>query len=76
MSTDDIVDTSLVPAETDKAEKPETSQTGERTDSKQSAPRGSRDFSDEERAMIIAMTKELGVANVAHEIGVNAKLIH
>ena len=76
MSTDDIVDTSLVPAETDKAEKPEMSQTEERTDSKQSAPRGSRDFSDEERAMIIAMTKELGVANVAHEIGVNAKLIH
>ena len=76
MSTDDIADTALVPAETDKAEKPETSQTEERTDSKRSAPRGSRDFSDEERAAIIAMTKELGVASVAHEIGVNAKLIH
>ncbi len=77
MSMDDIADNTLLPAETDKAGESETSQTEERTDSKRSnAMKGSKDFSEEERATIIAMTKELGVASVAREIGVNAKLIH
>lgn len=77
MSMDGIADNTLLPAETDKSGEPEASQTEKRTDSKRSnALRGSKDFSEEERATIIAMTKELGVASVAREIGVSAKLIH
>ena len=37
--------------------------------------RGSKDFSSEERATIIAMAKEVGFAKVAREFGIKARLI-
>lgn len=39
------------------------------------AARGSRDFSPEERAKIIAMAKELGTSKVSRESGIKARLI-
>ena len=39
------------------------------------APKGSKDFSSEERATIIAMAKEVGFAKVAREFGIKARLI-
>lgn len=37
--------------------------------------RGSRDFSPEERAKIVAMAKELGVSKVSSEFGIKPRLI-
>ena len=40
-----------------------------------SSSKGSKDFSPEERATIIAMAKEVGFAKVAREFGIKARLI-
>ena len=51
-----------LPAEPDKAESP-------------AEPKGSKDFTAEERATIIAKAKEVGFEKVADEFGIKARLI-